>query len=118
MGQSAADDPPLTSVQLDKDVSLSVKATQNSRVLSSRTPITTSSDHHHPTSIESLAPPEKERRESALLHSVYCHWAVLWGRCVCVCMCVCVMCVCIYICVCLLCVVMMSMLCITSLQHR
>ena len=66
MGQSAADDPPLTSVQLDKDVSLSVKDTQNSRVLSPRTPTTTSSDHHHPTSSESMAPPEKERSESAL----------------------------------------------------
>ena len=64
MGQSTADDPPLTPPPVDKDASLSIGAAQSDRVISPHVPSTPTSDHQ-PTPSGSLAA-EKETSESAL----------------------------------------------------
>ena len=65
MGQSAADDPPLTPPPVDKDASLSVGAAQSGRVISPHVPTTPTSDRQ-PTPSGSLAA-ERERSESGAL---------------------------------------------------
>ena len=64
MGQSAADDPPLTPPPVDKDSSLSVGDAQGGRIISPHVPNTPTSDHQ-PTPSESLSA-EKETSESAI----------------------------------------------------
>ena len=64
VGQSTADDPPLTPPPVDKDVSLSVRAAQSGRVISPHVPSTPNSDNQ-PTPSGSLSA-EKETSESAL----------------------------------------------------
>ena len=63
MGQSTADDPPLTTLPMDKTASSSVLAAQRGRVIPPHVP-TTPKFEDQSTSCESLA--TEERSESAL----------------------------------------------------
>ena len=95
VGQSTADDTPLTPPPEDKDVSLFFGAAPSGRVISPHIPSTPNSDHQ-PTSSESLAV-EKERSESALAPTAALSLSLdsVMGQ-VCVCVHVCVY---VYICV-------------------
>ena len=105
VGQSTAEDPPLTPPPVDKDASLSVGAAQSDRVISPHVPSTPTSDHQ-PTPSGSLSA-EKETSESALTPTAaltvltlgsaagktcLCVRVCLWHACMhmCVCSCVCV----------------------------